>query len=62
MERLDLKEGHRFGDDVPRNRDGGYLYEGGSIRQAAMMLEGAVLRSRMKPLLGHGGYTGNGHR
>ncbi len=27
-----LKEGDRLGDDVPRNRDGGYLYERGRVR------------------------------
>ena len=27
-----LKEGNRMGDDVPRNRDGGYLYERGRVR------------------------------
>ena len=26
-----LKEGDRLGDDVPRNRDGGYLYERGQV-------------------------------
>ena len=30
-----LKEGDRLGDDVPRNRDGGYLYERGRVRRSS---------------------------